>query len=233
MAGGPESDAVGVGQVLDLFPTPVVQCVVHDHAELDREVTNAVLALRDAEAERPTDRLAGDSYFDWQSRNDLQHNEPFDRVAGALTGAARLAVEEIGWEPVDLHLTECWANVAEAGGAHAAHTHPNSFLSGVYFVTAPEGVGSLQFLDPRPQARTFHVETIRPSVRNAHVLNLEPEPGRVVIFPSWLAHRVAPTAPTAPGPRITVAANFMPIGPVGRPTMHYRLEPGGDRSPGP
>jgi uncharacterized protein (TIGR02466 family) len=180
-----------------------------------------VAALREAEPQAPTDRVGGQGYFQWQSRTDLQDEEPFRELAEVVVDAARAALDGLGHVPTELLLTECWANVSEAGGSHAAHGHPNSFLSAVYFLEVPDGAGVLQFVDPRPQAQVFSLEVAQPSLRNARLVAVEPKASRLVVFPSWLTHRVDVTQ--GEGRRVTLAANLLPVGRVGRPTMGYRL----------
>lgn len=214
-------------QTLDLFPTSVTQFSVAEPA-LDDALIAAVGGLRGDEPETAKERIGGQGYFEWQSRTDLQHEEPFATLARILTDAATATLEALGHVATRLHLTECWANVSESGGSHAAHAHPNSFLSAVYFLAVPAGAGVLQFVDPRPQAQVFSLEVARPSLRNARLVAVEPKASRLVVFPSWLTHRV--DVSTGAGRRITVAANFMPVGSVGRPTMGYDLSPP-DRGP--
>ena len=144
-----------------------------------------------------------------------------------LGAAAEATVESLGHVATRLHLTECWANVSEAGGSHAAHAHPNSFLSAVYFLAVPpEGAGALQFVDPRPRPRSSASRWPGPACATPVWCRSSPRHPGLVVFPSWLTHRVDVSA--VAGRRITVAANFMPVGPVGRPTM--ALRPG---APGP
>ena len=37
------------------------------------------------------------------------------------------------------------------GAAHGLHSHPNNFLSGVYYVRVPSGGDTINFHDPRSQ----------------------------------------------------------------------------------
>ena len=76
--------------------------------------------------------------------------------------------------------------------AHAVHHHPNNFLSGSYYVSAPEGADTIAFHDPRPQTRI-----IRPPVReltneNTDQVVVRVRPGTLLLFPSWLEHSVPP-----------------------------------------
>ena len=62
---------------------------VRFEAATDDAVVEASRRLRDAEAPRSTSRLAGQGYFEWQSRVDLHLETPFDEVADALRADAR------------------------------------------------------------------------------------------------------------------------------------------------
>lgn len=50
-----------------------------------------------------------------------------------------------------LCITACWLNVLAPARTHAAHSHPNNFLSGVYYVRTQLGADTVNFHDPRPQ----------------------------------------------------------------------------------
>ncbi|MGH8628692.1 MAG: putative 2OG-Fe(II) oxygenase [Gammaproteobacteria bacterium] len=39
--------------------------------------------------------------------------------------------------------TGCWANVNGIGASHGVHTHPNNFLSGVYYVQTQAGADTI------------------------------------------------------------------------------------------
>ena len=41
--------------------------------------------------------------------------------------------------------------MSTTGAGHRMHSHPNNFLSGVYYVQTHEGADSINFHDPRPQ----------------------------------------------------------------------------------
>ena len=114
--------------------------------------------------------------------------------------------ERLGWA-----LKEMWVNVLDAGGHQAVHNHANSFISGIVYLTTTH-----------PKARTVFMKSPGGSdfsFRNDHAgvatgtYNAEkwvsppPEPGDMVLFPSYLLHAVPPN----PGSRrITLALNAIP-----------------------
>lgn len=101
-----------------------------------------------------------------------------------------------------------WSIVLQgAGGYQAPHIHPSAWLSGVYYVRVPDAAnnpdsrqaGWIEFGLPSEE---FHW-TRTPPVRA-----LRPEPGLLVLFPSYVFHRTIPydTKET----RISIAFDVLP-----------------------
>ena len=65
-------------------------------------------------------------------------------------GATILRFLRVGYEATEI--TGCWATVLARGALHKAHSHPNNFLSGVYYIRTWPGADTINFHDPRSQA---------------------------------------------------------------------------------
>jgi uncharacterized protein (TIGR02466 family) len=102
-------------------------------------------------------------------------------------------------------ITGCWANVNPPGSYHPTHAHPNNFLSGVYYVDAPGSGTDLVFQDPRPIS--IMPWSGKPTRMTANASTAQPQPGRMVIFPSWLRHHVPTNEGTTE--RISISFNLM------------------------
>lgn len=92
-----------------------------------------------------------------------------------------------------------WAVLLEKGGFQHQHVHTRTDFVGVYCVEAPDlapGEGTLTLLDPREGRLATRAvwEKEREPIR--------PVPGRLVLFPSFVPHRVDPFF--SPGERITI-----------------------------
>ena len=114
-------------------------------------------------------------------------------------------------EPLGWGLKEMWVNVLDTGGRQAMHNHANSFISGVAYLTPTH-----------PDSRTVFMKSpggVEFSFKNDHEgvvtgpynadkwISMQPDPGDVVLFPSYLMHAV----PMNPGARrITLAFNAIP-----------------------
>ncbi len=91
-----------------------------------------------------------------------------------------------------------WANINRHGDYHSLHNHPHSYLSGTYYIKVPDArggsrsdlnPGAISFFDPRPQANLTAIMgdgQIDPEFR------VQPEPGLMLLWPSFLHHLVHP-----------------------------------------
>jgi hypothetical protein len=114
--------------------------------------------------------------------------------------------EKLGWS-----LKEMWVNVLETGGRQAMHNHANSFISGVAYLTRTHDDSRTVFMkSPGGTEYAFrhdHAGVITNSYNADKWISPAPEPGDVVLFPSYLMHAV----PLNPGERrITLAFNAIP-----------------------
>jgi Putative 2OG-Fe(II) oxygenase len=114
--------------------------------------------------------------------------------------------ERLGWS-----LKEMWVNVLESGGRQAMHNHANSFISGVVYLTRTHPEARTVFMKS-PGGTDFAFRNDHASVTTGQYnadkwISPPPEPGDVVLFPSYLMHAV----PMNPGERrITMAFNAIP-----------------------
>jgi Putative 2OG-Fe(II) oxygenase len=119
---------------------------------------------------------------------------------------ALLFGEQLGWS-----LKEMWVNVLDTGGRQAMHNHANSFISGVAYLTRTHPDARTVFMKP-PGGTDFSFKNDHAGVQtgpyNAEKwISMAPEPGDVVLFPSFLLHAV----PNNPGERrISLAFNAIP-----------------------
>jgi uncharacterized protein (TIGR02466 family) len=100
-----------------------------------------------------------------------------------------------------------WANKSDRNGAHRMHVHPNSFVSGIYYVS--ENPSPTFFEDPRYQIRSGWLVATEHEVNN-NVWPCPSETGNLVLFPSWLPHYT--DAQPFEGWRWTISFNAIPAG---------------------
>jgi hypothetical protein len=114
--------------------------------------------------------------------------------------------ERLGWS-----IKEMWVNVLDTGGRQAMHNHANSFVSGVVYLTPTHPDARTVFMKS-PGGHDFAFRNdhaaVTPGAYSADKwISPEPQPGDMVLFPSYLMHAVPPN----PGERrITMAFNAIP-----------------------
>lgn len=93
-----------------------------------------------------------------------------------------------------LKLVNSWMVIGYPGSETKAHTHPNSVYSGIFYLKAGPGTGTVVFSIPR-NSLTFTTPTISPTptefnLYNSYCWGIEPDDNTVLIFPSHLEHSV-------------------------------------------
>lgn len=164
------------------FPTGIWQQEVVGAEALNEE-------LRKAIAEIPNKTWHGNI---WQSEDNLHQNPRFRKFTELAIAACVDVLKFLRLHVEGVALTGCWANMYKEAGIGPQHTHPNNYLSGVYYVDAPENCGQLKFIDPRPQAPLIKPLPIEPTEFNSASLFVDPKEGKMVVFPAWLPHTVLP-----------------------------------------
>ena len=89
-------------------------------------------------------------------------------------------------------ISSMWAIINEQGAWNQKHQHSNSDISAAYYVSAHENCGDIVFYDPRPSRVYKYPIAKSPNKLNATVNSIKPEPGMLVLFPSYLDHSVNP-----------------------------------------
>ena len=103
---------------------------------------------------------------------------------------------------------EAWANIYGKGDFQESHYHPGWHFSAVYFLTAPEGSGSLKFESPlMPDMMPLDIMTHN-EISNQST-SYKPIEGSLVIFRSSLRHGVYPNQ--SDQPRISLAMNLCKV----------------------
>jgi uncharacterized protein (TIGR02466 family) len=171
--------------VKDVFPTPIWV------ADLDPSLAvrmNAELETMIKELVEPRPQIPIGST--WQTTPVLHQLNRFAEFCALVRKAGAAALAFLDLKNRDFDITGCWANINPTGGLNSPHTHPNNFLSGVYYVSLPANSGQIVFSDPRPQAASILPPAEKWNKYVGNEIRLEVKEGRMVIFPAWLVHSV-------------------------------------------
>lgn len=197
-----------------LFPTLVYQGRLvdrggrHFFASLADECQ--ALAASDAAGRRWSSRHYWAGYTSYGSLDRLHLvSSLFDHLRRRIDPHVRRFARALHYDLAgrSLAMTDCWLNVMMQGSVHSLHLHPNSFISGTFYVAVPRGAGLLKFEDPRlsslmaaPPRRSDAPRRLGPFV------SLRAQVGDLLLFESWLRHEVPPGR--FAGERISISFNY-------------------------
>lgn len=191
-------------EVVGLFPVPVMR----SSGVLGPNLVRGLVEHFSAQASQENNSSSNLSHTAM-----LQPDESplFGEAAALITPrlvefGAHLFGERLGWA-----VKEMWVNVLDYGGRQAMHNHANSFISGVVYLT-PTHPDSRTVFMKSPGGTDFSFKNDHASKQQGPYCSDKwisplPEPGDLILFPSYLMHAVPPN----PGERrITMAFNAIP-----------------------
>ena len=171
--------------VISMFPTLVWR------AELDEPVRRAIEVNAIAALERMRQELpplgAGQG---WQSTHNLHELAEFSELIASVRHLAAGVLRFLRLGQPDVEITGCWATVLAPGAAHKLHTHPNNFLSGVYYLRIPAGADTINFHDPRSQTAILRPPVVELTAQSTDQVVVRVRDGTLLMFPAWLPHSV-------------------------------------------
>ena len=109
------------------------------------------------------------------------------------------------------YITQSWLNYTETNQYHHKHQHPNSLVSGVFYINSDENFDKIKFFDDK-------YSNIKPEVKDWNIWNSQTwwfsvKTGDVILFPSSLTHMVE--TKQGDNTRISLAFNVFIKGTVG------------------
>jgi uncharacterized protein (TIGR02466 family) len=143
----------------------------------------------------------------WQSVHQLHRMPEFAALVTQIETAVNDVLAFIKVAKAPWHITGCWLNTLEPGAAHATHTHPNNFLSGVYYLQTQAGADTINFHDPRPQTAIIRPPVTGLTAYNTDQVVVPVTDGTLLVFPAWLPHSVSVN--TSERARVSVSFNVM------------------------
>jgi uncharacterized protein (TIGR02466 family) len=143
----------------------------------------------------------------WQSEQTLHEREEFQELISCVNHVATSVLRflRIGYELIEI--TACWATVLAKGAPHKIHSHPNNFLSGVYYVRVHPGSDTINFHDPRRQTYVIRPPVTELTAENTDQVVVRLTNGTLIMFPSYLEHSV--DINVSENERVSVSFNIM------------------------
>jgi uncharacterized protein (TIGR02466 family) len=109
------------------------------------------------------------------------------------------------------YITQSWLNYTETNQYHHKHEHPNSLISGVFYINSDEQNDKIKFFNDA-------YKTFKPDIKEYNIWNSQSwwfpvMTGDIILFPSSLTHMVETKQGT--NTRISLAFNVFIKGTIG------------------
>ena len=172
----------------DWFPTSVWHFSLENYQQLNPPLLETIYAeeRRDSQGEKWSNILG------WHSKDMLHERDSFDNLIQIINQNVLEVATFLQWDlqKFSLKITTCWAIINRKLASNSVHNHPNSILSGVYYLKTPENCGGIFFSDPRPASQMIIQPSIEFNLWNFPKITYKARAGTMLIFPSWLLHGV-------------------------------------------
>jgi len=186
-----------------IFPTPIYI------SKLDRELTPLELKFVD---KNKKDFYKNDGNIT-SNNNYILNEKTFNNIKKELDLRVQDYFDKVisPANNITPYITQSWLNYTETNQYHHKHQHPNSLVSGVFYINCDEKFDKIKFFNDKYQ-------TIKPEIKNWNIWNSETwwfsvKTGDVILFPSSLTHMVE--TKQGDNTRISLAFNVFIKGTIG------------------
>jgi uncharacterized protein (TIGR02466 family) len=186
-----------------IFPTPIYI------SKLNRELTQLELKFVD---KNKKDFYKNDGNIT-SNNNYILNEKPFLNIKKELDKIVHDYFDKVlsTTDAITPYITQSWLNYTETNQYHHKHQHPNSLVSGVFYINCDDKFDKIKFFKNEHQ-------TIKPEIKDWNIWNSESwwfsvKTGDVILFPSSLTHMVE--TKQGDNTRISLAFNVFIKGTVG------------------
>jgi len=187
-----------------IFPTPIYM------SKLNRKLTPLELKFVD---KNKKDIYKNDGNVT-SNNNYILNEKPFLNIKKELDLIVKDYFEKVisSTDAVTPYITQSWLNYTETNQYHHKHKHPNSLVSGVFYINCHEELDKIKFF------RDDDYKMIKPETKDWNLWNSETwwfpvKTGDIIMFPSSLTHMVE--TKEGNNTRISLAFNVFIKGTIG------------------
>ena len=160
----------------------------------------------------------------WQSGDILNELPQFEEICKIFIQELKDVFKELSIIYDDVYINNMWGNIASSDNKHDAHTHPNSYYSGIFYIKTPKNCAKTFFHSPIEGSKVICPDVSEFNDLNIGKYHITPEEGKLIIFPSWLLHSVDNLGeyPDPSEDRITLAFTVMIKADIKLPTRKLK-----------
>ena len=178
-------------EVLLFFPEPIFKYKFENYENFNKDLKKYIYELQKESSEGQIKSNRGG----WHSPNFTLTDKSSIQFKFALEIQKYIlkSFQKLGWktENTNITITSMWAIINKKNDFNVLHTHPNSYLSAAYYVSAPKNCGRFHIENSNLARRHSYPKIKQNNELNAMVAGLDINEGDLLIFPGYLPHKVA------------------------------------------
>jgi len=217
------------------WPVPLDTHTFDQAQDVNPTLARAFMAMRATDPRRQIEQPFYASHDQLLARVQLPE---FDALIQFIVASLQKTVSQAnagvwpeGRMRLQLQLAGCWFQIQNGMSFHDVHTHGNCSWSGVYYVQCDDQqtrqahatLGSMngvtRFYGPYTDWLSGAYMDIGNAYLQRNTLDIEPEPGRLVLFPAYVPHKAMPYE--GQSDRIIVSFNVQVHSPDGDQVFAY------------
>ena len=132
------------------------------------------------------------NYGNTTSNNSYIFNSKLKNIKQFCEQQLKIYVEEVirPKEELDFYITQSWLNITKPGEYHHEHSHQNSIISGVFYVSTEDN-DNIMMTDLNLKVKQFFQFPPKEyNIWNSSTWTFLAKNNELILFPSWLTHQV-------------------------------------------
>lgn len=193
--------------LVGLFTVPLFRFDFSDHIFLRKSILEQIFEIEKSDPVNYTNKYPQGSYTSFYSRDTIFDISGIAPLESFIKNCVETADRQIGLSG-DLQFTKSWFSINRKYSYHEQHHHCPNVWSGVYYVQADPTDATISFINKNlidtgwPYYSKKEINTEFNSTQTV----CSPESGMLLIFPSYLNHKVDQHLSNKE--RITIAFNM-------------------------
>lgn len=192
---------------VSLFPVPLFRFNFPDHVFLRKTIIEKFLEIEQHDQNNYDLKYPKGSYTSFYNRDTIFDIAGMQLLESFMRSSVEMADRKIGLTG-DLQFTKSWFSINRKYSYHEQHHHCPNIWSGVYYVQAGSDDATISFINKNiiDTGWPYYSKKEMNTEFNSTQTVCRPESGMLLVFPSYLHHKV--DQQTSDKERVTIAFNM-------------------------
>lgn len=193
--------------LIGLFSVPLFRFDFPDHVFLRKSLSEKFLEIEQQDSNNYDRKYPKGSYTSFYSKDNVFDIPGINSLENFIRNSVEIVDKQVGLSG-ELRFTKSWFSINRKNSYHEQHHHCPNIWSGVYYLQADHNDATISFINKNliDTGWPYYSKKEMNTEFNSTQTVCRPESGMLLIFPSYLHHKV--DQQTSDNERITIAFNM-------------------------